>query len=442
MSVVERNAESKMTDSFSIEFSYTPDLVSKLQGITRHYTYVQTVLSISKNRDEIISILQSGEFLSATGIDTPLGIPRGIRTPDAGVSGHEIQAYAEAIEYLMDCAAEDAPISLPLIQEAHRRLTPGSGGGKLREVQNYVIRMPDRKILYTPPKPETVSLALQAMLHWVKSNPDANPVVVSAVVHYGIARIHPFLDGNGRVARLLANYAMLIGGYRLDHTLIGTDRFFLGNRAEYYEELLAVDEVEDHNRWIGFIAEAWLQSYARLASLVEDLHSSKKTPHQLAAEQEKLANLYRELGGGVVASAETGAGIPQLSREVFIIMAMTKEDPGLDDVHAAIKEVCEENDLKAYRVDDVEDTEKITDKIMESIDSAQFVIADLTHERPNVYYEIGYTHGVNKRVIFTAREGTMLHFDIKDFAVVFYPNITTLKNKLDSKIKAILKKLP
>ena len=280
------------------------------------------------------------------------------------------------------------------------------------------------------------------MLSWVKLGGDTDPVIVSAIVHYEIARIHPFLDGNGRVARLLSSYVMLTGGYELDHTLIFADRFFLENRAQYYEQLLGADEAKDHNGWIEFIAEAWLQSYARLANLVEDIHKSRKTPRQLRVEQEKLTNLYRELGGGPVASAESGAGIPALSKDVFIIMAMTKEDPGLDDVHAAIMEVCKKNGLKAFRVDDVEDTEKITDKIMESIDSSLFVIADLTHERPNVYYEVGYTHGISKRVIFTAKEGTLLHFDIKDFAVIFYPNITTLKTKLNSKIKAILKTVP
>ena len=123
-------------------------------------------------------------------------------------------------------------------------------------------------------------------------------------------------------------------------------------------------------------------------------------------------------------------------------MAMNSEDPLLPDVHETIKTVCKKNKLRGYRVDDVGDTDKITDKIMESIRSSLFVVADLTHERPNVYYEVGFTHGIKKRVIFTAKKGTALHFDIKDFDVVFYSNMQELKTKLDKKMKAVLKSIP
>ena len=122
---------------------------------------------------------------------------------------------------------------------------------------------------------------------------------------------------------------------------------------------------------------------------------------------------------------------------VFIIMAMIGDDPQLTDIHYAISKTCKSLNLKAERVDQIEHTGRITDKIIECINKAEIVIADLTHNRPNCYYEAGYAHGIGKNVIFTAREKTELQFDLKDYSVIFYPNATTLKERIFKRIKAI-----
>jgi hypothetical protein len=134
---------------------------------------------------------------------------------------------------------------------------------------------------------------------------------------------------------------------------------------------------------------------------------------------------------------EDGNHMPIENNYVFIIMAMIGDDPQLTDIHDAISETCKSLYLKAERVDQIEHTEQITLKIIECINKAEIVIADLTHNRPNCYYEAGYAHGIGKKVIFTAREGTELHFDLKDYKVIFYPNMSTLKALLLKRLKAI-----
>lgn len=129
--------------------------------------------------------------------------------------------------------------------------------------------------------------------------------------------------------------------------------------------------------------------------------------------------------------------VPIEKNYVFIIMAMIEGDPQLIDIHETISETCKSLNLKGERVDQIEHTGRITDKIIECINKAEIVIADLTHNRPNCYYEAGYAHGIGKNVVFTAREKTELQFDLKDYPVIFYPNMSILKKKLLKRLKVI-----
>jgi hypothetical protein len=126
---------------------------------------------------------------------------------------------------------------------------------------------------------------------------------------------------------------------------------------------------------------------------------------------------------------------------VFVIMSMDKEDSSLEDVHHAIKRVCKSFSLHAERSDDIEHSGSITNKIKERIKAAGTLVADLSYDRPNVYYELGYAHGLGRdeEVILLAKEHSKLHFDIKDFNIIFYKNITELETKLKKRLGATLK---
>src|SRR5262249_1705817 len=88
------------------------------------------------------------------------------------------------------------------------------------------------------------------------------------------------------------------------------------------------------------------------------------------------------------------------------------------------------------QVDEIEHSGPITSKILAEIESHRFLIGDLTHERPNVYYEIGYAHGLGKEVILVAQETTDIHFDVAHFHLVLYKTLTELEHRLGKRLRA------
>lgn len=122
----------------------------------------------------------------------------------------------------------------------------------------------------------------------------------------------------------------------------------------------------------------------------------------------------------------------------FILMAMDPDNPDLEDVYHTIKDVCTSYGINAYRADEIEHQDRITDVILSEIKTCEFLIADLSYERPNVYYEIGYAHANNKRPILYRKRGTRLHFDLSVHNVPEYKNITELRELLTKRLEAIL----
>lgn len=127
---------------------------------------------------------------------------------------------------------------------------------------------------------------------------------------------------------------------------------------------------------------------------------------------------------------------------VFIMMHMDNDIAENEKIKEAIKEVCERFGLNAKRADEIEHQDKITDVVLEYIRRSEYLIADLTNGRPNVYYEVGYAHAFNKKPILFRKKGTKIHFDLLVHNVPDYKDIDDFKKKLTNRIMAILGRKP
>lgn len=114
-------------------------------------------------------------------------------------------------------------------------------------------------------------------------------------------------------------------------------------------------------------------------------------------------------------------------------MPMLETDPALDDVVETIAQAASSVGLKAYRVDQLDSSGRITDSIVDGLKNSGHVV-DLTHARPNVYWEAGFCHGLGKLPIYIARKGTNPAFDVKDYPVIYYTNMKQLRQGLTKQL--------
>jgi nucleoside 2-deoxyribosyltransferase len=120
-------------------------------------------------------------------------------------------------------------------------------------------------------------------------------------------------------------------------------------------------------------------------------------------------------------------GNGQISDLVFVLSAFTPEmDPAYHAISAAAKTV----GLRAARVKDVKGDYRITEQILVMIRQARLIVADLTNDRPNVYFELGFARGIGKKVITILRSGSQPHFDVYDWAYLEYIDSRPLEKDL------------
>ena len=177
----------------------------------------------------------------------------------AGVHGDvgEVINYVDAMNYGIERLGA-LPLSIRLFREIHERLLRGVRGGRsargeLRTSQNWIgpAGRPLDEAVFVPPPPHEVPNALGALENFLHSDDGLPALVRIGLAHAQFETIHPFLDGNGRVGRLLIAF-LLHERKILAKPVLYISHFFKQRRAEYYRRLQSVRDTGDWEGWLEF----------------------------------------------------------------------------------------------------------------------------------------------------------------------------------------------
>ena len=202
----------------------------------------------------------------------------------------EVQNYVRAMEYGLK-RLNELPLSLRFIRELHGVLMEGVRGehatpGEFRQSQNW-IGSPgatlDEATFVPPPVPE-MQECLNQLEKFLHAETRLPPLVETALVHYQFEAIHPFLDGNGRIGRLLVTL-LLCQRNVLTKPLLYLSAFFEQHRPEYYELLLKVSSTGAWRKWIEFFLQAVVEQSADAVTRSRRLQELLRSYTQLARDK-------------------------------------------------------------------------------------------------------------------------------------------------------------
>lgn len=164
------------------------------------------------------------------------------------------------------------------------------------------------------------------------------------------------------------------------------------------------------------------EAYGIRLSELADLQQSVANKKQLVARQEDILEQEHT----------QSAHDPKRSKKLFVVMPFA---PEFGDVFIlGIRDVAERLSVIVERADDIEHNENILETIQAGIRQCDAVVADASTANPNVFYEIGYAHGIDKPTILICRKGEKIPFDIQAKNLIFYSSIVELRERLRKRL--------
>lgn len=236
----------------------------------------------------------------------------------------EVQNYKNALDFIEKRRYGGKDITMEDILELHRiitdRLLSKSRCGKIRQNPVY-IENASHEILYTALSPDKVKPALEELVAWVKANQfSIHPVIIAAIIHFRIAAIHPFADGNGRTARALTSLYLALNQYDCDGSLV-LDSYYASDRKAYYAILqlqngknYAFSVKSNLTPWLEYFTEGFLSSLHVLAAEIKIINLALPTNKVsgLSREDQDILSYVSKFGSISISEAESI--IPEVSR--------------------------------------------------------------------------------------------------------------------------------
>jgi Fic family protein len=270
--------------------------VGRLDGIAQTLPSTDLFVGMYVRREAVLSSQIEGtqstlEDLLAAELEPQRRRPR--REVD------EVVNYVRAMNYGLE-RLDQLPLSLRLIREIHGELMRGSRGanrnpGHFRRDQNYIgpegISSIQEATFVPPPVPD-MRRSLDNFERWLHADDDIPDLVRVGIAHAQFETIHPFLDGNGRIGRLLITFLLVHRGV-LHRPLLYLSVFLRRNRAEYYDRLMAVRDSGDWEGWIRFFLRGTAETAEEATATVRAILDMREAHGSVLANERLGINAMR-----------------------------------------------------------------------------------------------------------------------------------------------------
>ena len=247
------------------ELNINSDIVKKLVEANRDLVRLDTAAKLIPKVELFISMYVRKEALISSQIEGTQCTLDDILDPH--IDGNSNLDVGDVINYVRACSyaidrLDKLPLCNRLLREIHKELLAGVRGqeknpGEFRRSQNWIG--PEgctlREARYIPPNVEDMNTALTDLERYMNEGDDYDPLIRIALIHYQFETIHPFLDGNGRVGRLMILLYLMEQGY-ISKPIIYISYFLKKNQIEYYDRISEVRRSGNYEQWIVFFLEA------------------------------------------------------------------------------------------------------------------------------------------------------------------------------------------
>lgn len=246
------------SDELKDKFDRALLALGRLDGVSTVLPGITPIQSMHVRKEAVLSSRIEGTQSSLSDlllfeVDQQPGVPL--------ADVQEVSNYVAALDHGLARLAEGFPLSLRLIKEIHDKLLAKgreqkSAPGEFRRSQNWIGGTRPGNAVFVPPPAEQVLECMGALEHFIHNNPVKTPTLLkAALVHVQFETIHPFLDGNGRLGRLLI-ILLLCAENVLTRPMLYLSLYFKTHRQRYYALLNEVRLTGDWEAWLSFFADA------------------------------------------------------------------------------------------------------------------------------------------------------------------------------------------
>ena len=209
----------------------------------------------------------------------------------------EVINYLKAVHWIEKHA--HSQIAEKLVLNLHKillnNILPAEKCGKYKDKQNYVLNEKGIRI-YNPPSPRETPTLTKELIQWINSieAKSLHPIILCSILHHRLVSIHPFSDGNGRMARALGTWILYQRDYDIHH-IFSLDDFFAGDRKRYYQKIEQARELDDDlTYWIEYVAEGIIKTLKDVKIRIENLQITSKHIIALSPRQEEAVRILRD----------------------------------------------------------------------------------------------------------------------------------------------------